>query len=299
MEAVYAANTLTWTQLEPGDFAMRARILNAPPLELSWRQFNLGFQVEAALNPQATMIGVVADPRTRARWFGSPVDSATIAATSSSVDVRAEGAGAFFQVGIDTAALVRAFPDTPDAFALTENIHGVALARDRHNAAKLRAQIHLLFSSAITMRSSLRRGSLVKALPGTLVPLLASVLESHPHRSVEAPRSHTRRLSAVRACETYMRAHVDSTITLLDLSAISGMRSRSLINAFQAVTGLTPIDYLKRIRLNGVRRALRRSRKAHTRIIDVATAWGFWHMGHFAADYRAMFGESPSSTLLS
>jgi AraC family transcriptional regulator, ethanolamine operon transcriptional activator len=35
-----------------------------------------------------------------------------------------------------------------------------------------------------------------------------------------------------------------------------------------------------------------------TRIIGVATDWGFWHMGHFARDYRAMFGESPSRTLL-
>jgi AraC family transcriptional regulator, ethanolamine operon transcriptional activator len=35
-----------------------------------------------------------------------------------------------------------------------------------------------------------------------------------------------------------------------------------------------------------------------TRVIDVATEWGFWHMGHFAHDYRVMFGEAPSQTLL-
>ena len=58
------------------------------------------------------------------------------------------------------------------------------------------------------------------------------------------------------------------------------------------------MDYLKRLRLNGVHRALRVADKANTRIIDVATAWGFWHMGHFASDYRAMFGVSPSQTLL-
>ena len=58
------------------------------------------------------------------------------------------------------------------------------------------------------------------------------------------------------------------------------------------------MDYLKRLRLNGVRRALQRAHKARTRIIDVATAWGFWHMGHFATDYRRMFGEAPSQTLL-
>jgi len=29
----------------------------------------------------------------------------------------------------------------------------------------------------------------------------------------------------------------------------------------------------------------------------VANAWGFWHMGQFARDYRRLFGELPSDTL--
>jgi AraC family transcriptional regulator, ethanolamine operon transcriptional activator len=56
--------------------------------------------------------------------------------------------------------------------------------------------------------------------------------------------------------------------------------------------------YLKRIRLDGAHRSLQRASKHGTRIIDVATDWGFWHMGHFTSDYRTMFGETPSETLL-
>jgi AraC family ethanolamine operon transcriptional activator len=96
-----------------------------------------------------------------------------------------------------------------------------------------------------------------------------------------------------------MREHIDETITLLDLSRACGMRSRSLINAFEAITGLSPMDFLKRLRLSAVRTMLLRADARATRIIDVATAWGFWHMGHFAHDYRVMFGEAPSQTLLS
>jgi len=29
-----------------------------------------------------------------------------------------------------------------------------------------------------------------------------------------------------------------------------------------------------------------------------APAWGFWHLGHFAREYKALFGEEPHATLL-
>jgi len=32
-------------------------------------------------------------------------------------------------------------------------------------------------------------------------------------------------------------------------------------------------------------------------VAEIANAWGFWHMGQFARDYRFMFGELPSETL--
>jgi AraC family ethanolamine operon transcriptional activator len=51
------------------------------------------------------------------------------------------------------------------------------------------------------------------------------------------------------------------------------------------------------LRLNGVRRDLRRADPAATRITDLAIKWGFWHMSQFAADYRSFFGELPSNTI--
>jgi AraC family ethanolamine operon transcriptional activator len=46
-----------------------------------------------------------------------------------------------------------------------------------------------------------------------------------------------------------------------------------------------------------VRRELRDANPATTQVQDVAARWGFWHLSHFASDYRAMFGELPSDTL--
>ena len=57
--------------------------------------------------------------------------------------------------------------------------------------------------------------------------------------------------------------------------------------------GFRPMDHLKRLRLTSVRSALLRADPRAIRVIDVAMDWGFGHMGHFAHDYRAMFGEAP------
>jgi AraC family ethanolamine operon transcriptional activator len=70
-----------------------------------------------------------------------------------------------------------------------------------------------------------------------------------------------------------------------------------MISAFKQGLGMTPMAYVKGLRLYHVHRELWRAKISDTRVSDVANAWGFWHMGQFAADYRKLFGELPSDTL--
>jgi transcriptional regulator GlxA family with amidase domain len=65
---------------------------------------------------------------------------------------------------------------------------------------------------------------------------------------------------------------------------------RTLERAFKEHFGIGPKAYLIRRRLSGARDALVRD-DGPTAIVDVANEWGFWHMGQFAKDYRALFGE--------
>jgi len=53
---------------------------------------------------------------------------------------------------------------------------------------------------------------------------------------------------------------------------------------------------LTRARLHHVRRDLLAARPG-ARVGDIAAAWGFSHLGRFAAAYRRRFGEPPSATL--
>ena len=58
---------------------------------------------------------------------------------------------------------------------------------------------------------------------------------------------------------------------------------------------MSPMRYLRTARLNRVREALLRDDRTES-IIDIAMAWGFYHLGRFSIEYRKQFGESPSET---
>ena len=60
---------------------------------------------------------------------------------------------------------------------------------------------------------------------------------------------------------------------------------------------MPPARYLRRRRLNGVRGEFRSPDGAPARVTDIAMRWGFWELGRFASEYRALFGELPSDTL--
>jgi AraC-like DNA-binding protein len=286
--SAFVPASLQWAQLEPGRFDVQYAVAAAAPVRVSARRFNVGFTGEAEVAPRKCVIGIIAEPRTRARWFGANFDETSIGITRSTMHISTVGRGSFFGVVIDEAELHRLVPDAADALVLTESTREAQLTRDPINATRLRRLLHQVLFGAHPL----------KIVYGTIIPLLAAAVERRDRNAIAPTRCLNRRLRAVRRCEAYMREHVDATLTLLDLSQVSGMRSRSLINAFEAVTGYSPMDYLKRLRLDGVHRALGRADKSSTRIIDVATEWGFWHMGHFTSNYHAMFGETPSQTLL-
>lgn len=120
-------------------------------------------------------------------------------------------------------------------------------------------------------------------------------------RLVTAARSDTHEpyFMAVWRCEFYVSEHLADNITLKKLSEISGLHQRSLLVAFNRITGTSPKAYVRRLRLQRVHDALQKSRHRRRSIItDLARECGFGHLGHFGQAYRAMFGESPSDTLL-
>jgi AraC family ethanolamine operon transcriptional activator len=93
-----------------------------------------------------------------------------------------------------------------------------------------------------------------------------------------------------RRARELVHAQLDQPPTVLALCEQLGVSRRTLQNGFQTALGISPLAYLRAVRLNAARQAL----KTATSVTAAATDLGFWHFGHFAHDYQQMFGELPS-----
>ena len=120
-------------------------------------------------------------------------------------------------------------------------------------------------------------------------------------RCLAAPAQRPRMVQPVfraRALEravTLLASHDHMPENVETLCKVAGASWATLLRAFKDEYGVSPKRYMKIRRLTAVREALLQSEDV-LRISDVANQWGFWHMGSFAADYRAQFGELPSET---
>jgi AraC family ethanolamine operon transcriptional activator len=83
--------------------------------------------------------------------------------------------------------------------------------------------------------------------------------------------------------------------SIVDICAQTGASARTLQYAFREVMQLPPAAYLRTLRLNEARGALRTA-TVDTTVTRIATDWGFFHLGEFARDYQRLFGEYPSET---
>jgi AraC-like DNA-binding protein len=127
-----------------------------------------------------------------------------------------------------------------------------------------------------------------------LLATLGTASDFEPSRSERTRQAHS---LVVRAAEDHALSRADDALQVTDLCRAAGVSERTLEYAFKAVMGLTPQNYLLRLRLHRVRRALLAATHGSSSVSAEALKWGFWHFGEFSRAYKACFGELPSDTL--
>lgn len=125
---------------------------------------------------------------------------------------------------------------------------------------------------------------------------MLDVLEPVPARAAASLRPGVKAW-IVRSARAQVLACPDDASGIADLCRILKVSRRSLQYAFEELTGMGAVQFLRNVRLNAVRREiLGGAGRAQEPIAAIAARWGFWHPPRFAAYYRALFGELPSAT---
>ncbi|GAB6051475.1 AraC family transcriptional regulator [Magnetospira thiophila] len=100
----------------------------------------------------------------------------------------------------------------------------------------------------------------------------------------------------VKRARDYIHAHAASVITLETLAAHAGCGYRTLQIAFNDLYGMSPMAYVRHVRLSFAHEDLL-SAVDGVSVRDVALRWGFIHLGWFSKKYLEQFGVLPSQTL--
>ena len=98
--------------------------------------------------------------------------------------------------------------------------------------------------------------------------------------------------------EDFVAANGNRPLYLAEICAAIGASDRMLRICCQEHLGMGPMRYLWLRRMHIARRALGLATPATATVAQIAMDHGFWELGRFAGRYRALFGESPSASLL-
>ncbi|MFN8033657.1 MAG: helix-turn-helix transcriptional regulator [Mycobacterium sp.] len=99
-----------------------------------------------------------------------------------------------------------------------------------------------------------------------------------------------------RAIE-FMHANCSRDIGMLEVARALNVTPRAVQYMFRRHLDMSPMTYLRQIRLRRAHRDLLAGDPARDTVAEIAIRWGFAHTGRFSQVYRAEFGQSPSVTL--
>jgi AraC family transcriptional regulator, ethanolamine operon transcriptional activator len=158
------------------------------------------------------------------------------------------------------------------------------------------ARLQNILATAVSAGAAPQSLTVQKSLRLTMLDVVIDLLEA-PAIPAESRCNATTRRRLVARVHDWLQAEPERAPSVPELCQRLNVSRRTLQYAFEAEVAMCPKAYLRSVRLNGVRRALRAGHIGHCTVQIVAAQWGFWNLSQFACDYRQQFGERPSDTL--
>lgn len=131
--------------------------------------------------------------------------------------------------------------------------------------------------------------------------LAASILNTFPNTALTEPTPidhHDGHPATLRRSIAYIEAHAAADIDLLDIATAAHVSPRALQYTFRRHLNMTPMEYLRQVRLDAAHRDLLAADPTQgATVTAIAARWGFAYPSRFAATYRRAYGQHPHTTL--
>ncbi|ASW87015.1 MULTISPECIES: AraC family transcriptional regulator [Mycobacterium] len=284
---------------DPGSFSFTHRMRRAGPITVLDADFHDDVWVNGGEMRPHYHVTLPVSPTSAAS-----VDEVSVAAEPGSVAVyRPEGragvdryVGRLLAVMIDRHAVEDALADSLGR-SIASQIDFAPLMRTA--APTVRSWITLVseFSEQLFRPHSVLNQPMV-GMPfaeGLIRGLLLAA--DHPYRAGLEGEAAEPPPGAIRRAIEIIEAEADQPLTVAALARRSHVGVRSLQHGFQRHVGVTPMAYLRQVRLRRAHQALLESDPSTVTVASVAYRWGFTNLGRFAAAHTARYQEPPLKTL--
>jgi AraC family ethanolamine operon transcriptional activator len=287
-----------YDQIGKGPFDGSLLFSQIGTLQLSRNRWGRSIHYQGT-SPQGTLgIAVTLHQRDDARWMG-------VEAGHNDVIIQKSGAEADYISSAEWDALVFAIPATTFA-QLAGDLGGSdpEILSDMHGVAHLTPEAcNRIRSLGLSYCNILERSIEHPATSALLPPMAQNLVSTTVRELVAAWPSRfekptlNRRRQIVRQAEDFSARCDDWPFRIENVCRALGVGERTLYYAFADTVGMTPVHWLRIQRLNQTNRLLKSADPEEVLVKQVATANGFGHLGHFCANYKQLFGETPSETL--
>ena len=130
--------------------------------------------------------------------------------------------------------------------------------------------------------------------------LAAAALTVFPNDALTDPTiedRHDAHTDTLRRAVAFIDENAHRDITIADIAAAAFVTVRAIQLAFRRHLDITPMGYLRQVRLDHAHRDLLTADPAHHSVATIAYRWGFPTPARFSAYYRDAYGVAPTHTL--
>ncbi|GAB3481672.1 helix-turn-helix domain-containing protein [Marinomonas epiphytica] len=294
---LHANNLTNWQQeydqTSCGDFYGRITELSFDGLQVFSEYTSQSLQQRCVVWPDSVWLGIPVSNQAEGKINGLNIQSNAIMCRQG---------GAEFQ--LSTPQEYRLFGLVVSQYELQEvaAIHGLTIHwQDFTEFGRLKLPSEILNKARYILQRllSVEKNEVPSRLQKEVVMMVLLELLKAETPVPAKTQSYHHRKKVVDCVSQYLQQHTDAAVTVTQLCQIANVSRRSLQYSFESILGVSPIQYLRLTRLNGVRRDLMKASHEKTRksVGQVAEQWGFWHLSQFSKDYKLLFNETPSKTL--